>query len=105
MDRFTAYRRDGKIIIELDEGQFLQDAVRNDADELSITERDRFLEFALNNVFTLTHDVNEIDQRTSWWLRLTQALGKAAAANGEGVRRTEAAVPTCGCDPEEHDGG
>lgn len=102
---FTAFRRDGKLILEIDEDRFLRDAVLDSSDTLSISEREQFLQFALDHIFTLTHDVNGIDLRTSWWLRLTQALGKAAASTGRGMRRSLARDPTCGCDPEKHDGG
>ena len=105
MNPFTASRRDGKLILEIDEQRFLRDAVLSATDRLSITDRERFLHFALDNIFTLTHDISEMDLPTSWWLRLSQALGKAAASTNQGVQRFETPVPTCGCDPEEYDGG
>jgi len=105
MEPMTAYRRDGKIVLEIDEQQFLHDATKRESDSLTITERERFLQFAVDNMFTLTHDVDEIDQRASWWLRLSQALGNAAASMDRGVHRAEERSPTCGCDPELHDGG
>lgn len=91
--------------MEIDEQEFLRLACADSSDSLRVTDRDKFLAFALGNVFTLTHDVDEIDQRASWWLRLNQALGKAAAATQQGVHRSETPAPTCGCDPELHDGG
>jgi hypothetical protein len=105
MESPRATRRNGKIVLEIDERTFLHDAVRTGTDSLAVTDPDKFLQFAANNILTLTHDVNELDQRNSWWIRLTQALAKAAAATDQGVRRIEAPAATCGCDPEEHDGG
>lgn len=105
MDAFTATRRDGKIILELDEQTWMRDALSGPGDALTITDREQFLRFALQNIFTLTHDVDDIDQPNSWWLRLAQALGKTAGSVEAGVHKTEAPVPTCRCDPEEYDGG
>jgi hypothetical protein len=104
MPSFTASRRDGKIILEIDERQFLADAIGADED-LRVVDREQFLGFALRNVFTLTHDVDHDDIRVSWWKRMTESLGKAAAATNHGIRKSAVTVPTCGCDPEEHDGG
>lgn len=104
MDPFTAYRRDGKLVLEIDERHFLANATRHLGDNLTIVDPEKFLNFSLTNVFSLTHDVDD-DTNPSWWLRLTQALAKAAAATGHGVHRREVVAPTCGCDPEEHDGG
>jgi hypothetical protein len=105
MESFTAHRQDGKIVLELDEQRFLSDAAHEAADNLQVVDREQFLEFALKNLFTLTHDIDRDGVPTSWWLRLTGALGKAAAATNAGVRTIYQEVPTCGCDPEEHDGG
>jgi hypothetical protein len=100
----TASRRDGKILLEIDERQFLAEAMGADED-LRLVDREQFLRFALANVFTLTHDIDHDDLRVSWWRRLSESLGKAAAATQQGVRRDAVTAPTCGCDPEEHDGG
>jgi hypothetical protein len=100
----TATRRDGKIILEIDEREFLSQAMGSD-ENLRVLDREQFLKFAVANVFTLTHDVDHDDLRVSWWKRLSESLGKAAAATNQGVRRDAVAVSTCGCDPEEHDGG
>lgn len=105
MPYFTASRRDGKIILEIDEHHFLAGAIGAEDQDLRIVDREQFLRFALANIFTLTHDVARDDLRTGWWQRLTEALGKAAAATNQGVRQSVLVVPTCGCDPEEHDGG
>ena len=105
MPSFTASRRDGKILLEIDEQQFLADACGSSEPDLRIVDREQFLRFALSNIFTLTHDVDNDDARVSWWKRLTESLGKAAAATDHGARRYAVAAPTCGCDPEEHDGG
>lgn len=104
MQPFSAYRRDGKLVLEIDERRILADATSDAADGLSIIDRERFLNFARENVFSLTHDIDD-ESHPSWWQRLTQALAKAAASTDHGVRRGESLVPTCGCDPEEHDGG
>jgi hypothetical protein len=104
MSSLNASRRDGKIILEIDERQFLADAIGSD-ENLRVIDREQFLRFAVGNVFTLTHDVDRDDVRVSWWKRLTESLGKAAAATNHGIRKDAVAAPTCGCDPEEHDGG
>lgn len=104
MPSSTATRRDGKIVLEIDERRFLADAMGAE-DDLRLLDREQFLQFAVANVFTLTHDVDHDDLRVSWWKRLSESLGKAAAATNHGVRRDAVAAPTCGCDPEEHDGG
>lgn len=104
MPPFTAHRRDGKLILEIDEQRFLADATGAAGSSLRVLDREQFIRFALANIFSLTHDVQD-GSRASWWQRLTESLGKAAAATGEGLRQDEATPPTCGCDPEEHDGG
>lgn len=105
MEPFTARRSDGKIVLEIDEQRFLADATREAGDPLRVVDRERFLRFALENLFTLTHDLDRDGATSSWWQRLSEALGKAAAATDAGVRAMYREVPTCGCDPEEHDGG
>ncbi len=105
MEYFTTSRRDGKIILEIDEQCFLAGAAGAEDQDLRIVDREQFLRFALANIFTLTHDVARDDLRASWWQRLMESLGKAAAATNQGVRQNALAIPTCGCDPEEHDGG
>jgi hypothetical protein len=104
MSPLTASRRDGKIVLEIDERQFLADALESHED-LRLVDREQFIRFALANIYTLTHDVDHDDLRVSWWKRLTESIGKAAAATSHGVRKDTIATPTCGCDPEEHDGG
>lgn len=99
----SAYRRDGKIVLEIDEPHFVKTAL-DGSGALRLVDRERFLHFALENIFTLTHDLTD-DEPASWWQRLTESLAKAAAATGQGMAEAEAEVPTCGCDPEEHDGG
>lgn len=105
MQPFTAYRRDGKLVLEIDERRFLADATRSSDERIAVVDRDAFLEFALKHIFTLTHDVDQDGAHPSWWLRLTQALANAAASSNRGLRRSESVAATCGCDPEEHDGG
>ncbi len=105
MQSVTIRRADGKIILELDEQRFVEEAVHAAGDNLCVVDREHFLRFALKNLFTLTHDLDRDGAPTSWWQRLAQALGKAAAGTNAGIRTIYHAVPTCGCDPEEHDGG
>lgn len=105
MTPFTASRRDGKLIIEIDERDLLASAAGDPDNNLRVTDREQFLRFVTANFFTLTHDLDRDGHRASWWQRLTEALGKAAAATDQGVRQNQVAAPTCGCDPEEHDGG
>lgn len=105
MEPFTAQIRDGKIVLEIDARRFVADAARDPANHLVVVDERQFLDFAVNHLFTLSHSIDEEGARVSWWLRLTQALGKAAAAANRGMRRGERLVSTCGCDPEEHDGG
>lgn len=105
MPPFLASRRNGKIVLEIDELQFLSDALRRGEGSLSLVDRDAFLEFALQHVFTLSHDIDANGAHPSWWQRLSEALGNAAASAGRGLQRSEIPAPTCGCDPEEHDGG
>jgi hypothetical protein len=100
MNSFTAHRRDGKIVLEIDERDFLADAMLEKSENLTVVDPDRFLSFALAHLFTLTHDIDE-ESHPTWWQRLTQALAKVAASTGDGVRRIEAAVPVCHSDPEK----
>ena len=102
MSPFTAHRRNGKIVLEIDERDFLAGATREKSENLAVVDPDRFLNFALTNLFTLTHDIND-ESHATWWLRLTQALAKVAASTGDGVRRIESAVPVCHCDPDKKD--
>jgi hypothetical protein len=101
----TVIRRDGKLVLEIDERAFLATVAGDLPGHFRVVDRERFLDFVSANIFTLTHDLEHEGLRTSWWQRLTEALAKAAAATGQGVQREAASQPTCGCDPEEHDGG
>lgn len=105
MQPFSATRRDGRIVLEIDENEFVAEALGDASRALAVVDREQFLRFALENVFSLTHDLDRDGSRTSWWLRLAEALGQAAAATGSGLRSLERPPPTCGCDPEVHDGG
>ncbi len=105
MEPFTARRSNGKIILEIDEHQFIADATSDPANNLRIIDREQFLDFVLKHVFTLTHDIDRDGAHPSWWLRLSETLAKAAASAECGLTRIEAVPPTCACDPEEHDGG
>lgn len=77
-----AFRRDGKLVIEIDEHRFCSDAFLQS--ESRILDREAFLAFACENLFSLLHDATS-DERT-WWLSLCQALGQGAADAGAGVR-------------------
>jgi hypothetical protein len=103
MQPFTATRRDGKLVLEIDEHHFITDALGDRT--LSVADQRQFLDFVCRHIFTLTHDVDDTGATPSWWTRLSQALALAAAEAHQGVRRRLVVEPTCGCDPEEHDGG
>lgn len=105
MEPLTARRLNGKLILEIDEQQFVAEATRNPANHLKVVDRDAFMEFVREHIFTLTHDVDFEGARPSWWRRLSETLAKAAASMNQGVRRNEVVQPTCNCDPENHDGG
>ncbi len=92
-------------MLEIDLQRFLTEAFAQDGADLALVDRKEFLEFVCNHAFTLTHDVDELGEHPSWWRRLTEALARAAAASGRGVRERQAIEPTCGCNPEEYDGG
>ncbi len=77
-----ALRRDGKLVIEIDEHRFCADAfLHSDA---RILDRDAFLAFACENVFAVVHDATGEEQ--TWWQRYCQAIGQCAADAGAGVR-------------------
>ncbi|MEY4940215.1 MAG: hypothetical protein RIQ93_1950 [Verrucomicrobiota bacterium] len=77
-----AFRRDGKLVIEIDEHRFCADAFLQSHSRL--LDRDAFLAFACENLFTLLHDTTPEEQ--AWWLRYCQAIGQGAADAGAGVR-------------------
>ena len=104
MQPFSAHRRAGRIVLELNEDAFLDFATRGAADHLRIADRETFLRFALDNIFTLTHDVRD-EKPATWWQRLCESLAHAAVETKQGVNEHHRVAPTCGCDPEEHDGG
>ena len=68
MPPFTAERRNGKLVLEIDESRFLADAVGDSSANLRLVDREQFIRFALKNVFTLTHDIKD-DERATWWRR------------------------------------
>src|SRR5687767_679165 len=78
-----AYRRDGKLVLEIDEHRFCADAFIQS--ESRIVDRDAFLAFACENIFNLLHD-DDPECHPTWWLRFSQALGEDAANAGAGVR-------------------
>lgn len=77
-----AFRRDGKLVIEIDEHRFCADAFLQS--ESRILDRDAVLAFACDNLFTVLHDATADEQ--TWWLRYCQAIGQGAADAGAGVR-------------------
>lgn len=77
-----AYRRAGKLVLEIDEHRFCADAFVQS--ESRILDRDAFLAFACENLFAVLHDATTDEQ--TWWLRYCQAIGQGAADAGAGVR-------------------
>ena len=77
-----AFRRDGKLVIEIDEHRFCADAFAQS--QSRILDRDAFLAFACDNLFTMLHDATS-DENT-WWATFCQAVGQGAADAGAGVR-------------------
>lgn len=77
-----AFRRDGKLVIEIDEHRFCADAFQQS--ESRILDRDAFLAFACENLFGVLHDAT-VDEQT-WWQSLCLAIGQGAADAGAGVR-------------------
>lgn len=82
-----AFRRDGKLVLEIDEHRFCADAFLQS--ESRLLDRDGFLAFACEQMFELLHDDDE-DCKPTWWLRFCQAMGEEAAAAGAGVRPGDA---------------
>ena len=78
-----AYRRAGKLVLEIDEHRFCADAFLQSNSR--ILDRDACLAFACDNLFDLLHDDDDAC-RPTWWLRFSQALGEDAANAGAGVR-------------------
>jgi hypothetical protein len=78
-----AYRRDGKVVIEIDDHRFCADAFFQS--ESRILDRDAFLAFACENLFEVLHDDDGTCEPT-WWHRFCQAIGQGAADAGAGVR-------------------
>lgn len=77
-----AFRRDGKLVIEIDEHRFCADAFAQS--ESRILDRDAFLAFACENLFTVLHDATS--DESTWWANFCQAIGQGAADAGAGVR-------------------
>ena len=80
-----AFRRDGKLVIEIDEHRFCADAFAQS--ESRILDRDAFLAFSCENLFTVLHDATS-DEAT-WWASFCQAIGQGAADAGAGVRLSD----------------
>jgi hypothetical protein len=70
------------LVIEIDEHRFCADAFLHS--ESRILDRDAFLAFACDNLFSILHDTTADEQ--TWWLRYCQAIGQGAADAGAGVR-------------------
>ena len=77
-----AFRRDGKLVLEIDEHRFCADAFAQS--ESRILDRDAFLAFACENLFSILHDATT--DESTWWARFCQAVGQGAADAGAGVR-------------------
>lgn len=77
-----AFRRDGKLVIEIDEHRFCTDAFLDS--ESRLLDRDAFLAFTCENVFAVPHHDDSCD--ATWWSRFCQAVGQGAADAGAGVR-------------------
>src|SRR3954468_17288800 len=77
-----AFRRDGKLVVEIDEHRFCADAFAQF--ESRILDRDAFLAFACDNLFTVPHDATS--DGSTWWRSFCQAIGQGAADAGAGVR-------------------
>lgn len=77
-----AFRRDGKLVIEIDEHRFCADAFAQS--ESRILDRDAFLAFTCENLFTVLHDATS--DESTWWTSFCQAIGQGAADAGAGVR-------------------
>ena len=84
---FRAYRRDGKLVLEIDEHRFCADAFLESHSR--VLDRDAFLAFACDTVYELLHDDDDAECLPTWWLRFSQAIGEEAANFGAGVRRND----------------
>ena len=93
-----AYRRAGKLVLEIDEQRFCADAFQQSP--ARILDRHAFLGFACENLFDLLHDDDDEECRPTWWLRFAQALGEEAANCGAGVRRNDGTDDTFPIDQE-----
>lgn len=82
-----AYRRGGKLVLEVDENRFCADAFFQS--QSRILNRDTFLAFACDIVLELIHDDDDAECRPTWWLRFSEAIGEEAANCGAGVRRND----------------
>lgn len=78
-----AFRRDGKVVIEIDEHRFCADAFVQSPSR--ILDRDAFLAFACDNIFAIAHDDDDETSQATWWNRFCHALGQGAADAGAGV--------------------
>lgn len=81
---FRAYRRAGKLVLEIDEHRFCGDAFLQSP--YRILDRDAFIAYACEHFFELLHDDDDAECNPTWWLRFAQALGEDAANSGAGVR-------------------
>ena len=79
-----AYRRAGKLVLEIDEHRFCADAICESPSR--IVDRDAFLAFACDVVVDLIYDDDDAGAAATWWLRFAQAIGEDAAHSGAGVQ-------------------
>jgi hypothetical protein len=84
-----AYRRAGKLVLEIDEHRFCADAFLQSS--ARILDRHAFLGYVCDHLFDLAHDddADDVECQPTWWLRFSQALGEDAASSGAGVRRND----------------
>ena len=95
LDSVGSRRRDGNLVIEIDEHHFCADAFQQS--ESGILDRDAFLAFVCENLFTLLHDASA-EERT-WWVSLCQAVDQGAADAGAGVRLDDGGEDRLPIDP------
>ena len=77
-----AFRRDGKLVVEIDEHHFCAEAFLQSDSRL--LDRDAFLAYGCDHLFSILHETGG-EERT-WWTGLCQAVGQGAADAGAGVR-------------------
>jgi hypothetical protein len=86
-DPLRAYRRAGKLVLEIHEHRFCTNAFLQS--HARLLDRDAFLAFACDNPFQLLHDDDDVECLPTWWMRFSRAVGEEAADCGAGVRRND----------------